>query len=161
MVNLLSDAEVIERVFQHIDNKTTDLGDEVWREPVENYRSDMRFSAELAMFRRLPVPFCPSAALPEAGSYVARTAAGTPLVVVRGQDGVVRGFRNACRHRGRQLANGSGCMKAFVCRYHGWAYRLDGRLQHIPHEQGFHCGSENSYPSRSISSGRSARAQAQ
>ena len=31
-----------------------------------------------------PTPFCPSAALPEAGSYVAREAAGTPIVAVRG-----------------------------------------------------------------------------
>ena len=137
MASLLNDAEVIERVFQHIDHKTTDLGDEVWREPIENYRSEARFATELTMLRRLPVPFCPSAALPEAGSYVARTAAGTPLVVVRGHDGVVRAFRNACRHRGRQLANGSGCTKAFVCGYHGWAYRLDGRLQYVPHADGF------------------------
>ncbi len=137
MPKLLSDAEVIERVFRHIDNKTTDRGDDVWREPVENYRSQERFAAELRMLRRLPVPFCPSAALPDAGSYIARTAAGTPLIVVRGQDGVVRAFRNACRHRGRQLAEGNGCTKAFVCGYHGWAYRLDGRLQHIPHDEGF------------------------
>ena len=34
-------------------------------------------------------------------------------------------------------AEGSGCTKAFVCGYHGWAYRLDGRLHHIPHDQGF------------------------
>lgn len=137
MDSLLSDTDVIERIFHHIDHKTTDLGDEVWREPIENYRSAERFSTELAMLRRLPVAFCPSAALPKAGSYIARTAAGTPLVVVRGHDGIVRAFRNACRHRGRQLANGSGCTKAFVCGYHGWGYRLDGRLQHIPHADGF------------------------
>jgi nitrite reductase/ring-hydroxylating ferredoxin subunit len=137
MTKLLSDAQVIERVFQHIDNKTTDRGDEVWREPTENYRSEERFAVEMAMLRRLPLPYCPSAALPETGSFIARTAAGTPLVVARGQDGVVRAFRNACRHRGRQLAEGSGCTRSFVCGYHGWAYRLDGCLQHIPHEEGF------------------------
>ena len=134
---LLSDAAVIERVLDHIDNKTTDVGDDSWREPTDNYRSQERHLAEIELLRRLPVPFCPSAALPEAGSYVARTAAGTPLVVVRGEDGTVRGFRNACRHRGNQVASGSGCVKAFVCGYHGWTYRLDGRLRHIPHDQGF------------------------
>lgn len=137
MTKLLSDAQVIERVFHHIDNKTTDRGDEVWREPTENYRSKERFAVEMAVLRRLPLPYCPSAALPETGSFIARTAAGTPLVVARGQDGVVRAFRNACRHRGRQLAEGSGCTRSFVCGYHGWAYRLDGCLQHIPHEEGF------------------------
>ncbi|NJN52367.1 MAG: aromatic ring-hydroxylating dioxygenase subunit alpha [Gammaproteobacteria bacterium] len=62
---------------------------------------------------------------------------GTPLLVVRGHDGEVRAFRNACRHRGMKLADGSGCAKAFVCGYHGWAYRLDGALQHVPHDHGF------------------------
>ena len=134
---LLSDAAVIERVLDHIDNKTTDVGDDSWREPTDNYRSQERHLAEIELLKRLPIPFCPSAALPQAGSYVARTAAGTPLVVVRGEDGVVRGFRNACRHRGNQVASGSGCVKAFICGYHGWTYRLDGRLRHIPHDQGF------------------------
>ncbi|MEM7017952.1 MAG: aromatic ring-hydroxylating dioxygenase subunit alpha [Pseudomonadota bacterium] len=137
MAGLLSDASVIERVFDHIDNKTTDHSDETWQEPVENYRSAERFEAELALLRRLPIPFCPSVALPDTGSYVARTAAGTPLLVVRGEDGTVRAFRNACRHRGMQVAKGSGCVNAFVCGYHGWTYRLNGQLTHIPHESGF------------------------
>jgi phenylpropionate dioxygenase-like ring-hydroxylating dioxygenase large terminal subunit len=68
---------------------------------------------------------------------VARDAAGTPLLAVRGSDGRARAFRNACRHRGTQLANGSGCAKAFVCRYHGWTYGLDGSLRHVPNEDGF------------------------
>jgi phenylpropionate dioxygenase-like ring-hydroxylating dioxygenase large terminal subunit len=56
---------------------------------------------------------------------------------VRGADGQVRAFRNACRHRGMQVASGSGCARAFVCRYHGWTYNLEGRLRHVPHEEGF------------------------
>ena len=86
MTTLLSDADVVERIFEHIDNKSTDTGSEVWREPVENYLSDERFEAELALMRRLPVAFCPSAGLPEVGSYIARRAAGIPLLVVRGND---------------------------------------------------------------------------
>ena len=114
------------------------MGDAVWREPVANYLSAERLQAEVArVLRRTPTPFCPSAALPEIGSYVAREAAGIPLVVVRGSDGQVRAFRNACRHRGMQVASGTGCARAFVCRYHGWTYNLEGRLRHIPHEAGF------------------------
>jgi phenylpropionate dioxygenase-like ring-hydroxylating dioxygenase large terminal subunit len=135
---LRDDATVIERVFDHIDHETTDLGETTWREPVENYRSEARFAAERdAVLRRLPVGFCPSAALPEAGSYVARAAAGTPIIAIRGNDGKVRALRNACRHRGAELAAGAGCAKAFVCRYHGWTYGTDGRLRHVPHEHGF------------------------
>lgn len=135
---LLDDQSVVQRIFDHIDNQTTDLSEGCWREPVLHYRSPDRLAAELALvFRRTPTPFCPSAALPDAGSYVARDAAGTPLVAVRGKDGAVRVFRNACRHRGTQLADGAGCAKAFVCKYHGWTYALDGHLQHVPHEHGF------------------------
>ena len=134
----MDDQSVAQRVLDHIANGTTDIGQEVWREPVANYRSQERLAAEIErILRRSPVPFCPSAALPEAGSYVAREAAGTPLVVVRGSDGKVRAFRNACRHRGMQVASGAGCARAFVCRYHGWTYNLEGRLRHIPHEEGF------------------------
>ena len=122
----------------HIRDGTTDLGREVWREPVANYRSRERFGAG-AGARAAPLAgaLLPSAALPEAGSYVAREAAGTPLLVVRGEDGEVRAFRNACRHRGTQLADGAGCAHSFVCPYHGWTYRLDGRLHHVPHAHGF------------------------
>lgn len=136
-VSLLNDQEAIERIFTHIDNGTTDLGDTVWREPVENYHSQERFDAEIALLRSLPIPFCPSVALPEKGSYIARKSAGTPLVVARGKDGKVRAFINACRHRGMQVASGSGRAQAFVCPYHAWSYGLDGSLKAIPGEEGF------------------------
>ena len=134
---LLNDQEVIERIFSHIDNNTTDLGDTVWKEPVDHYQSQGRFDAEIALLKRLPVPYCPSVALPVKGSYIARKAAGTPLVVVRGLDGVVRAFINACRHRGMQVANGSGCSRSFVCPYHAWTYNLEGNLKSIPGQEGF------------------------
>jgi phenylpropionate dioxygenase-like ring-hydroxylating dioxygenase large terminal subunit len=138
MAGLRDDAAVIERVFQHIDRGTTDESEAIWREPVANYRSEARLAAELALaFRRTPTPFCPSVALAEPGAFVAREAAGTPLLAVRGADGAARVFRNACRHRGTQLAEGRGCQRGFVCRYHGWSYGLDGRLLHVPHARGF------------------------
>jgi phenylpropionate dioxygenase-like ring-hydroxylating dioxygenase large terminal subunit len=134
---VMDDQAVAARVLAHIANRTTDRGPGVWREPVENYRAADRFAAELALFRRFPTALCPSAALPGPGDYVARDVAGTPILAVRGTDGRVRAFRNACRHRGMQLARGTGCARAFVCRYHGWTYGLDGALGHIPHETGF------------------------
>ena len=134
---LLDDASLAERIFQHIDDGTTDLGDSVWREPVSHYLSHERFEAECALIRRHPTPFCPSAALPENGSYLARIAAGNPIVVTRGEDGKVSAFINACRHRGMQVAAGSGCAKALSCPYHGWTYGLDGALKGVPGQSGF------------------------
>jgi len=137
MITLLNEQEIIERILSHIDNKTTDLGEAVWREPVASYLSDERFESEIALLRRMPIPFCPSAILPENGSFITRKAAGTPLIVVRGDDGLVRAFINACRHRGMPVANDSGCARAFVCPYHAWTYGLDGQLKNIPGRSGF------------------------
>jgi len=134
---LYSEPEILERIFDHIDNKTTDLGNTVWKEPVEHYFSQERFESEIALLRRLPVVFCLSAMLPDRGSYIARKAAGTPLLVVRGDDGKVRAFINACRHRGMQVATGSGSARSFVCPYHAWTYGLEGELRHIPGHAGF------------------------
>ncbi len=134
---LLSDQAVIERVFDHIDNGSTDRGEEIWREPTEHFRSPERFEKELALFRRLPLPFAPSLALANTGDYLARPVGGVPIVVVRHEDGELRAFRNACRHRGATVAQGAGCTRVFTCGYHGWAYGLDGALRHVPHESGF------------------------
>jgi phenylpropionate dioxygenase-like ring-hydroxylating dioxygenase large terminal subunit len=68
---------------------------------------------------------------------VARTVAGVPLLAVRGEDGTVRAFHNACRHRGMMVAEGSGNVRNFACAYHAWTYALDGRLTYIPGAEGF------------------------
>ena len=82
MHKLLTDEQLIERTLEHIDNKTTDMGTDVWREPMASYLDQDRFDAEIALIRRSPVPFCPTAMLAEKGSYVARKAAGTPILVL-------------------------------------------------------------------------------
>jgi len=137
-MGLLSETALAERVLDHVARGTTDLAAETWREPVANYRSEARFRQEVEeVLRRVPAVFCPSAALPDPGSYVARDAAGVPLVAVRGRDGTVRVFRNSCRHRGTAVACGAGDAASLVCPYHGWVYRLDGSLRHVPDEYGF------------------------
>ena len=131
-VGLRSHNAVIDQVFEHIDNRTTDLGQSQWHEPVEHYVSQKRYEQEMTLLRERPVVFCPSAAIPEAGSFVSRTAAGTPLLVVRDNDLRVRAFINACRHRGMKVASGEGCARTFSCPYHGWTYNLDGTLRGVP-----------------------------
>jgi hypothetical protein len=51
---LLNDDQAIDRIFTHIDNGTTDLGDTIWKEPVENYYSLERFNAEIALYVNFP-----------------------------------------------------------------------------------------------------------
>ena len=134
---LMDDIAIIQRILDHISSKKTDLGTRLWREPVDNYRSKERFDLEIELLKRLPMVFCPSAAIPEPGSYLARTVAGTPLLSVRGNDGTVRTFHNSCRHRGMILAEGCGKTHGFICGYHAWAYGLDSTLKNIAGRDGF------------------------
>lgn len=138
MSELLDEGALAQRLLDHIDNGTTDLAPVVSKEPVTSYSDPSRFERELReIFHRLPIPFCPSAALVTAGDYLARSAGGTPLLAVRGADGKARVFRNSCRHRGVQVIEGRGNAPVFVCPYHGWSYGPDGGLRHIPHAYGF------------------------
>jgi choline monooxygenase len=134
--SLASDAEIVHRILAHIDAGTTDEGD-AWREPVEAYLDPARFADELRLLRSMPSVYVPCVAIPNPGDHVERVAFGVPLFAVRDADRRVRVFRNACRHRGMALVDGAGCSHALVCPYHGWTYRLDGSLAHVPHAEGF------------------------
>lgn len=99
------------------------------------YVDAARFDAERAtLFRRYPVPVAHISELPEAGSVLTHDHLGTPILLVRDRDGVVRAFLNACRHRHTKLVEPAECGRkaSIVCRYHAWAYGLDGALVNIP-----------------------------
>jgi choline monooxygenase len=134
--SVADDVEIVRRILAHIDAGTTDEGD-AWREPVQNYLDPIRFTTELETLRSYPSVFLPSAAIPNARDHAERVTFGVPLFAVRDRDGRARVFRNSCRHRGMALVEGPGCSHALVCRYHGWTYRLDGSLSHVPHAEAF------------------------
>src|SRR5216683_889002 len=50
----MDDQSVAQRVLDHIAKGTTDVGQEVWREPVANYRSTERLAAEIERILRRP-----------------------------------------------------------------------------------------------------------
>lgn len=102
--------------------------------PADLYRGegDAWARERARIFARSWQPFAHESQFAEPGAFVAQTIAGWPLLVVRGEDGVLRGFHNVCRHRAGPLtAEGAGrCADgALTCRYHGWRYTLDGRLR--------------------------------
>lgn len=71
----------------------------------------------------------PAAQLPKAGSYVVHTVGDYSVIIIRGQDGVIRALHNSCRHRGSVLCKAaSGHVPKIVCPYHQWTYELDGKL---------------------------------
>ncbi len=59
-----------------------------------------------------------------------RVGAGSVLLV-RGDDGLLRAFANTCRHRGHELlACGAGAQRnTIICPYHSWTYALSGSLR--------------------------------
>ena len=71
--------------------------------------------------------------VPGPGDYRTIEYCGESVVVIRGDDGVIRAFTNVCRHRAMRLVEGAGgCAKKLVCPYHAWTYDNDGRLTGVP-----------------------------
>lgn len=76
--------------------------------------------------------------VPHAGDYRARTAAGRPMILVRGDDKIVRVLLNTCTHRGTMVCRQKfGNAKTFQCPYHAWTYNSRGQLIGVPGEDSY------------------------
>lgn len=69
--------------------------------------------------------------LPNAGDWKVYSVFDQSFVIVRGRDEKIRGFVNACRHRGNVICEGKGNAKRFTCPYHLWTFGIDGKLQGV------------------------------
>ena len=65
-------------------------------------------------------------------------------MIARDLDDIVHAFHNVCAHRGNKVVwqehpqeESSGSCRAFACKYHGWRYGLDGKVNHITNEEEF------------------------
>ena len=76
--------------------------------------------------------------VPAQGDYLCGTVARQPVVMVRHAGNDIRVLHNRCAHRGAQVVpDGAGNAELFRCCYHGWTYRTDGTLHHIPRPEGY------------------------
>jgi phenylpropionate dioxygenase-like ring-hydroxylating dioxygenase large terminal subunit len=92
------------------------------------------------LFRETPLMVCLSADIAQAGSYQIFEDVGLPMVVMRGKDGKVRAFLNACPHRGARIIRDScGKSSRITCRFHGWSFDTTGKAVGVPNEPQF-CG---------------------
>ena len=100
------------------------------------FGEDMLAMEQRAVFARSWQLVAQHAQLAEPGDHVVERIGEVPVIVVRGQDGVLRAFPNVCRHRAGPLAlcNGKGA-RALHCKYHGWTYTLEGQLRSAPEMQ--------------------------
>ena len=65
--------------------------------------------------------------------YITCGIAGEPILVVRGNDNILRGFYNVCRHHAAAVMSKSeGRADNLRCPYHGWTYNLEGALVLTP-----------------------------
>ena len=72
--------------------------------------------------------------LRERGDFITGIIGHQPVIVIRQQDGTIKGFLNNCRHRASGLAfePAGNCGKTLTCPYHNWSYSIDGTLIGIP-----------------------------
>lgn len=73
--------------------------------------------------------------VPAPGDYIALdfSVPRASVLVVHGQDGVIRAFHNICRHRGNRLAapGAKGTGRGFACSFHGWSWDTQGALRGV------------------------------
>lgn len=127
------------RALARYRERGTDQADAPMPMPVSAYLDPERYAHEIdRCFKRLPTALAMSLELPGPGAYRAMTVLETPVLIVRGQDGKVRAFLNACRHRGSPVVHeGSGETVRFSCPYHAWVYDDQGALTSMYGEKSF------------------------
>ncbi|OZH55074.1 (2Fe-2S)-binding protein [Hydrocoleum sp. CS-953] len=75
---------------------------------------------------------CREENIPNVGDYVVYDVADLSVIVVRSKADKIQAFYNSCLHRGTQLCVDEGNTLALQCPFHGWTWKLDGTLAHIP-----------------------------
>ncbi len=108
--------------------------------PAWIYRDPEFFELEKELvFRPSWQVVCHVSDVPRAGDFHTFDFLGQGVIVLRGEDGEVRSFHNACRHRAARLVDGpkGRCGRRITCPYHAWSYGLDGRLLTVPQRESY------------------------
>ena len=116
--------------------------------PVEPCISPAFFDQEMEkVFRKTWLKVARVEEIPNPGDYKVKKLAfaHTSVILIRGKDGVIRGFHNTCSHRGNKVVVeqgdetfGSSKAAVVTCRFHGWVYDAKGGLISVPEEGKFH-----------------------
>ena len=69
---------------------------------------------------------CREEELRKVGDFVTYDIMDESVIVVRSAEDKISAYYNVCLHRGRQLTEGCGHTKKFVCKFHGWKWNLQG-----------------------------------
>jgi phenylpropionate dioxygenase-like ring-hydroxylating dioxygenase large terminal subunit len=134
-----SKAEIRKHLVGFVDTRTTDYAESTMRMDAKRYSDPAYLAREHEkVVKTHPMIVAHSAELPGPGSFLTAVVAGTPMLLIRQDDGSVKAFANICRHRGAQVeTHPSGRRKMFSCPYHRWCYNRDGSIRSIPFDDGF------------------------
>lgn len=107
--------------------------------PAERYYHPAFFEAEKKLWLRSWQHACHETEIPNPGDFTEYKILDQSVMLIRQEDGGVKGFYNACRHRGTALACGTGTFRGgqVVCPFHGWRWNLDGRNSYVYAKAGF------------------------
>jgi nitrite reductase/ring-hydroxylating ferredoxin subunit len=100
--------------------------------PIEAYTSREYAEAENErLWGRVWQQACRVEEIPAVGDYVTYEIMDESIIVVRTAEDRIQAFYNVCQHRGRQLAEGCGNARQFVCKFHGWRWKITGETAFI------------------------------
>ena len=123
----------------HIAPGVPDLGNDPL--PVSPYLSTDFFEGERThLFGQVWLNVARVCEIPLPGDFVVRAVEirNASVIVVHGQDGLIRAFHNVCSHRSAKVEwRKCGHTRLFSCPYHAWSYDTEGRLRGVPSEANF------------------------
>src|SRR5690606_19828770 len=109
--------------------------------PVEPYISEQYYEQEKEhIFKKTWLQIGRVEEIPNTGDFFVKKleVCDTEIIVVRNKQGEINAFHNVCAHRMNQIMyEKCGNTRKFFCKFHGWAYDLNGKLTGVPEEECF------------------------
>ncbi|CAK9441112.1 uncharacterized protein LODBEIA_P49810 [Lodderomyces beijingensis] len=104
--------------------------------PASWWHSEKIFALEKRAIFHKSWLFCIHASrFANAGDYYTFNVTGINFFLIKSKtDGQIKAFHNVCRHRAYPVVRKEkGTSTVLGCKYHGWSYNADGKLNKAPH----------------------------
>lgn len=96
---------------------------------------------------------CREEDIPEVGDRIPYDVGPLSFIIIRTAEEEFKAFYNACLHRGTRLCTASEGGDEIKCPFHGWRWRIDGKLKRVPSKWDFP-GVDDSYALPEVPIGR-------
>lgn len=102
--------------------------------PYKNYVEPEVFSKENEkIFAKKWIYVGHTSQVEKVGDFFTFEIATESIIISKDKDEKINAFYNICPHRGTRVEKSeSGNKKVFVCSYHGWTFKLDGKVNRAP-----------------------------